>query len=442
MASHKSEMTSSNNDIISPEFVATSITIFAVVFSSYVTYYVIKRIWRIVYYLYDLIFLPYELIRPLGSVGYTNPESYEMTQRQIVNLVRRRRKQGLEIPPVYPNGWFRIMDSRFLKKGEVKQVTAMGENLIAFRGKSGNVSVMDAYCTHMGANLGVGGRVSGDCIQCPFHGWKFNMEGKCVEVPYSDKLPKNGDMKTWHSREMNGNIYIWYHCDGTDPEWEMPSVPQVDKQQYAYAGRIEHHINTHIQDIPENGYDEPHLNYLHQPLVLAGVNLATHFDSKFNLAGNIMETDYSTMLQTGEKHVAKISLLHVFEVFSRWRMVYVNFQIYQIGPGVVHLHVTTPVGKIVIIQNITPVEPMDQILTHALFKPWYIPNIIAKAVLWGLTVQVDRDLMVWNNRRILAKPLFLKEEKVQKTFRRWYKQFYTDNSPRLGDTKKEGDLDW
>ena len=88
-----------------------------------------------------------------------------------------------ECPPFYPNGWLPVLEARDLKKSEVKTVFAFGNDLIAFRGVSGKVYVLDAYCPHLGANLGVGGTVMGEEIKCPFHGWKFNNEGKCTEVP-------------------------------------------------------------------------------------------------------------------------------------------------------------------------------------------------------------------------------------------------------------------
>lgn len=51
------------------------------------------------------------------------------------------------------------------------------------------VSIVDAYCPHLGANLGVGGRVHGNCIECPFHGWQFDGEtGQCVKIPYAEKV--------------------------------------------------------------------------------------------------------------------------------------------------------------------------------------------------------------------------------------------------------------
>jgi cholesterol 7-dehydrogenase len=40
----------------------------------------------------------------------------------------------------------------------------------------------------MGANLAVGGRVVGDCLECPFHGWQFRgSDGQCTKIPYSEK---------------------------------------------------------------------------------------------------------------------------------------------------------------------------------------------------------------------------------------------------------------
>lgn len=48
--------------------------------------------------------------------------------------------------------------------------------------------MVDAYCPHLGANLAAGGRVLGDCIECPFHGWQFQgSDGKCVRIPYAEK---------------------------------------------------------------------------------------------------------------------------------------------------------------------------------------------------------------------------------------------------------------
>ena len=64
--------------------------------------------------------------------------------------------------------------------------------LAVFRGESGQSYIVDAYCPHLGANLGVGGTVDGECIACPFHGWTFRGDdGKCVKIAYADKGEHN-----------------------------------------------------------------------------------------------------------------------------------------------------------------------------------------------------------------------------------------------------------
>ena len=62
----------------------------------------------------------------------------------------------------------------------------LGENFAVFRTANGVASVLDAYCPHLGAHLGIGSRVVGDCVECPFHGWQFRGEdGQCMKIPYT-----------------------------------------------------------------------------------------------------------------------------------------------------------------------------------------------------------------------------------------------------------------
>jgi phenylpropionate dioxygenase-like ring-hydroxylating dioxygenase large terminal subunit len=49
-------------------------------------------------------------------------------------------------------------------------MTYFGQEMVAWRAQSGSLTVMDAYCEHLGAHLGFGGHVEGDVIECAFHG--------------------------------------------------------------------------------------------------------------------------------------------------------------------------------------------------------------------------------------------------------------------------------
>lgn len=58
---------------------------------------------------------------------YINHEAGEISRKDLANLIRQRRKTGNDLPPIYPNGWFRLIDSVQLGLEEVKQVHAIGQ---------------------------------------------------------------------------------------------------------------------------------------------------------------------------------------------------------------------------------------------------------------------------------------------------------------------------
>src|SRR5689334_12913859 len=91
----------------------------------------------------------------------------------------------------FPNGWFCVALSKDIPKKAVKPLRYFGRDLVAFRTEDDKVAVLDAYCPHLGAHLGHGGRVEKDCVVCPFHGWKFDTNGQCASVPYAKKKPGN-----------------------------------------------------------------------------------------------------------------------------------------------------------------------------------------------------------------------------------------------------------
>ena len=169
----------------------------------------------------------------------------------------------------YPNSWYPVLESQSLNCNEVKAIQVFEKDLIVFRGMSGKAHVLDAYCPHLGAHLAVGGTVVGEHIRCPFHGWTFDGNGVCTEVPglesifYSinlltielfnvlsfilgSKLPKAA-IKVWKSCELNGFIYIWYHSRGEDTDWYPMKIPELVSKVLLLRGRTEHMMYGHVQ---------------------------------------------------------------------------------------------------------------------------------------------------------------------------------------------------
>ena len=81
-----------------------------------------------------------------------------------------------DIPP-FPNGWFQVAFSDELSTGDVLPLQYFGRHLVLFRGEDGGARALDAFCPHLGAHLGYGGKVEDNCIRCPFHAWRWNGSG-------------------------------------------------------------------------------------------------------------------------------------------------------------------------------------------------------------------------------------------------------------------------
>jgi phenylpropionate dioxygenase-like ring-hydroxylating dioxygenase large terminal subunit len=79
-----------------------------------------------------------------------------------------------------PTGWFQVAWSAEIETSEIHKMKYFDQELIAWRAGDGTVTVMDAYCEHLGAHLGFGGHVEDDRIVCPFHGWEWNQQGRNV----------------------------------------------------------------------------------------------------------------------------------------------------------------------------------------------------------------------------------------------------------------------
>src|SRR5436190_15244627 len=96
------------------------------------------------------------------------------------------RKDGFDVPdvsefPKLPAAWYFFGVMSDLQSGPSAR-KILGRDLVAFKTESGAVAIIDARCSHLGANLGCG-EVVGETIQCPFHHWCFGVDGVCKSIP-------------------------------------------------------------------------------------------------------------------------------------------------------------------------------------------------------------------------------------------------------------------
>ena len=93
-------------------------------------------------------------------------------------------------------GWYWALRSAELKKRQARAVNFLGRELVVFRGEDGQVISLDAYCPHMGAHLAAG-KVEGQNIRCLFHYWKYDAQGKCIEIPCQKLTAAVPQLQAW-----------------------------------------------------------------------------------------------------------------------------------------------------------------------------------------------------------------------------------------------------
>lgn len=168
-----------------------------------------------------------------------------------------------------PTGWFQVAWSDDIRPGEVHTMKYFGQEMIAWRAESGQMTVMNAYCEHLGAHLGFGGTVHGDVLQCPFHGWQWNQQGRNVCIPYEDRPNRGRRIKTYPVVERNESVYIWHDTENREPFFEAPDVfasfedDSGVEDYYPQQRLFEQGHEMHPQYVLENGVDFAHFKYVH-----------------------------------------------------------------------------------------------------------------------------------------------------------------------------------
>jgi phenylpropionate dioxygenase-like ring-hydroxylating dioxygenase large terminal subunit len=174
---------------------------------------------------------------------------------------------------MYINFWYPIVRSEDLGYDQPVKVRALGVDLVAFRDKAGDAIVLSDTCTHRGASLGGAWsqgasrpRIIDGCIVCPYHGWEFNGEGECVNLPsigYGKKTPARAKVDSYPVQEKYGIVFAFL---GDEPE--ETRIPLLDVEEYGQEGWVANEVL--VLEVPyyyersiENGIDPSHNEFVH-----------------------------------------------------------------------------------------------------------------------------------------------------------------------------------
>lgn len=320
--------------------------------------------------------------------------------------------QVQRFPMPIPFGWFFVGYSDELAIGDVQSLHYFGRDLVMFRNESGDVGLLDAYCPHLGAHLGEGGRVDGDSIRCPFHAWAFRPDGFCSDIPYAKAFPpickREAIAGPLPVIEKNGVIWAWYHPDEIAPLFDVAEHEEFTQSGWAKPTRRMWRFASNPQEIAENGVDVAHFEYVHK--MDAVPEGTTTYDGYIRYSEAKGEREVT--LPDGSKKIFPSSVNTV-----------------QIGAGQKFTQIRGIVTLSLMVLA-TPVEADEVELRFCFTHPEVEPNSPeAKAIEMAIANTcgqsgVEGDIPIWNRKIHRARPLLCDRDGPILRFRRYFEQFY------------------
>jgi 3-ketosteroid 9alpha-monooxygenase subunit A len=302
----------------------------------------------------------------------------------------------------FPRGWFVIETSRGLEAEEVKPIKYFGRDMVLFRGESGEPHVLDAFCPHLGAHLGHGGKVVGDTIRCPFHAWRFDgTGGKCVEVPYAKRIPNKAEVGAHPVQEKNGLIFMWNCPKGTAPDWEIPVIEHYAKDGWTEWDAALLHIKTHPKEVVENLADKAHFGPVHGTWV-------DWFENEYKGHIGIQRARGVAYPRGGGEDR--------FELQSTYY-----------GPGYMLTEMKSVLPNILLLAH----TPIDEHSLHLRFGAMIdLSNVreggdkFTAQYRENLLIGFREDIQLWENKVYRDRPVLVDGDGDLGGLRRWYAQFY------------------
>jgi len=326
----------------------------------------------------------------------------------------------------YPRGWFMVADASKVTN-RPHSVRFFGRDMVLYRGESGQVHMVGAYCPHMGTHIGKSAtsfmsmkneQVEGESIRCPYHAWRFGPDGKCDQIPYSDKIPPKAELGSWEVVEKYGAIFHWHDPEGLEPDFDLPEFPEWDQEGYVHWQFDElGAINLHQIEVVDNICDAQHLLPIH-------ANRNLFFE-------NVIRGPRVWQL-LGGKHELLGANADVSE-FITW----------YTGPGIlISRYFADNRNPSYMFITHTPVDDGSVYVWHAVLTKVAerVPTDedVAKARLQQ-QMSCDafaQDFEIWSNKRPAIQPMQMPGDGNFLKTRLWYKQFYAPRDEVPGILKR------
>lgn len=162
------------------------------------------------------------------------------------------------------NFWYGVEHASVLKAAP-HQVTLLDTHYVLFRDEGGQPHAVVDRCPHRGASFKKGWLEAG-CLRCPYHGWTFDHEGHCTQIPADPPgvpIPANARLHVVPVVEKDGFIWIFPGDPSRADQHLIPSFPEFNAPGWrAVSGEYEWDAN--FSRVVESGLDTSHAPFVHK----------------------------------------------------------------------------------------------------------------------------------------------------------------------------------
>lgn len=159
--------------------------------------------------------------------------------------------------------WYIAAEARELKQRPLARQVA-GQHLVLFRDAQGQAAALFDRCPHRNVQLSRG-KVRQGCIECPYHGFRFQADGACAHVPSlqtHEKIPSALRAQPFPVREQQGYLWVWVGDRPPEADEQPFVLPHHGEPGWGH-GYLQSTIGNSVANLIENFIDCPHTGYIH-----------------------------------------------------------------------------------------------------------------------------------------------------------------------------------
>jgi len=310
----------------------------------------------------------------------------------------------------YPRGWFIVAADNEVVPGESRRLFFFGRKMVAFRSPGGQVSVLDAVCPHMGAELGVGGCVDDGGVRCPYHHWRFGPDGRCNDIPYSQAIPPKARVHSYPVRVVNGLVHIWHDPEFGQPDFDVPDLGVYDDPEWMPWTLERRDIHSVPLELLDNIADIGHFLPVHQADPVS-------FDVKF----------------VGHQAIQTLDQTH--ETLSSEPGAVMRTTTTYHGPGLLLSYVEGRYDSWLMLCN-TPIDGENMAIWFGLMMKTngpVTPDFLKahEEYISAARVATAQDVEIWENKSFVEQPMLCRDDGPILKAREWYRQFLRPRPPVL-----------